>query len=183
MPWSQVLMVAGFLSDTSFMATLRTQPARTTAMWQHVAWIMCAVVVTALMGANWLRSSEPRTVSDVKLEIQSVVLQSPKVSMFPEGGGIIGPWHVVASDFDAENEVFHDFRLRSGAINLGASRAVLLIDVERNSFSFELHDVVIFRLPQTGTNPDDPNHLIRMDSFLLGPAKYHRPIVPDSSTG
>ncbi len=116
--------------------------------------------------------------SEVTQEIQSIVLRHGGTSVYDEGG-IIGPWHVAASRYDQATGCFLDFRLHSGEINLAAATARLVIDAKRNSFHFELYDVVVLRMPDKRRGREGEPHLVRIDSFLLGPAEYHRPIIPD----
>jgi hypothetical protein len=141
--------------------------------------IVCsALVLSIMMGVALLRGKEAQTVSQVTAEIRDIILQ-PSIDGF-DNGGIIGPWHVAATHYDERTRQFHDFRLRSGAINLAASRATLTIDATRDSFSFTLHDVVIMRVPSEHEK-NDAQQLIPLKSFLLGPAKYHRRIIADEA--
>lgn len=151
---------------------------RTRIHWRWIAPVAGSVLLSALMGAGLLRSNEPQTVSQVRAEIYGIILYQ-RGDSWMDHGGIIGPWHVAAASLDHETGELRDFRLVSNSINLGAARARLMIDVKRDTFSFELREVVIMRVPDTRDAAPDENHLIPLDSFILGPAKYHRRIVPD----
>jgi hypothetical protein len=160
------------------MVVQQSHSART---WRHRRWVIptvAAVVLAVLMGAGLLRSNEPQTVSQVRAEIYGIILHQ-RGDGWMDHGGIIGPWHVAAVSLDHDTGELRDFRLLSRLINLGAARAKLTIDARRDTFSFELREVVIMRVPDTRDATADQSHLVPLDSFILGPAKYHRRIVPD----
>ena len=149
---------------------------RSRLSWRWAVSITGVVFIAALMGAGLLGSGKPQTVLEVRDEIYNIVL-SKSGDEFWDHGGIIGPWHVAATSIDDSTGDLHDFRLVSGSINLGASRARLVIDPEQDTFSFHLRDVVIMNVPNEHDLPTDDRQLIPLDAFILGPAKYHRPII------
>lgn len=165
------------MSDTENMPARHATSARR-RHWRWSAPLVGVLLLTALMGTGMLRSQDPQTISQVREEIHNILLNKNGDS-FWDHGGVIGPWHVAASSLDERTGELRDFRLTSGSINLGASRARLTIDASRNTFSFELREVVIVNVPSQRDDDATARHLIPLDSFILGPAKYHRKIAPD----
>ncbi len=111
------------------------------------------------------------TVSMVIREIRTNVLRKPD-------GGPIGPWWIFAAEQDPLTGEFKDFKMESGAMRIAARTARLSVDPHTDTFSFELWDVVLTRIPET--DEDGPDHyLIQLDHHVLGPAPYGIDITPD----
>ncbi len=111
------------------------------------------------------------TVSTVTREICTNVLRKPN-------GGPIGPWWISATEQDPLTGEFKNFNLESGAMRISARTARLSVDPHTDTFSFELWNVVMTRVPKTDEDVPD-HHLIQLDHHVLGPAPYGIDITPD----
>jgi hypothetical protein len=152
--------------------------------------VVAAGLLAALL-AVWLAQSRPsgpaasqHTVSGVAREIRRLALHRSSTPGL-EDGGAIGTWWIFASSVDDMTNTFHDFRLRAGSggrsgagLQLAARTAILIIDSDANTVSFDLRDVVVLSLPGKDGGAADGG-LVKLESFLLGPATYRRNIRPD----
>ena len=124
-------------------------------------------------GTVWLiqTTRQAHSVSRVTGNIRDIVLSKPD-------GGLIGPWLVSAREQDPLTGEFQDFKMESGSMRIAAKTARLAVDPYTDTFSFELWDLVLTRVPDTAdTNADA--YLIQMDHHVLGPAPYGADITPD----
>lgn len=129
-----------------------------------------------------IRSSEAptRSAGEVRREIEALALRrSERVD--GDDGGLIGPWWVVASGLDEASGRLMKFRITTPELQIAASFARLIIDTDRDTFSFELFDVALTRLPgDDAETTGGEARLLSLEHHVLGPAPYGRDIVPDS---
>ncbi|MHC4107309.1 MAG: hypothetical protein ACYSXF_00045 [Planctomycetota bacterium] len=118
-------------------------------------------------------TGEAHSVSRVTRSIRDVVLSKPD-------GGLIGPWLVSAREQDPLTGEFQDFKMESGSMRIAAKTARLAVDPYTDTFSFELWDLVLTRVPDAEDKSAD-SYLIQMDHHVLGPAPYGADITSDGS--
>jgi hypothetical protein len=125
----------------------------------------------------WLKH-DPQidTVSDVTRQIYDIALARGGDSGKPFGGAV-GPWWISAEGTDYLSGDLTGFSLTSGDLHLGARRATVWVDPTDNTFSLQLHNVVILSAPTK--NDVDPSFLQNIDEYVLGPATWQRDIVSD----
>ena len=128
-----------------------------------IAALIIAVVVSG--------SRETRTVSQVIDEIRAIALAKPQ-------GGLIGSWWVSATGLDEADGRLQDFKVECGPIDIASESAQIIVNHHKNTFRFEMWDVVLGRTP----DPSDPNAehtLQQLHRYVLGPLPYSLDIVPD----
>ena len=155
------------------MAAAANKPKRSMA--RLVLPVAAGGLLVAGVGLVIRARQQPHTVSKVIEDIRAIVLKDPE-------GGALGPWWVSASEQDPLTGEFKDFNLESGATRIAAKAARLTVDPDTDTFSFELWDLVLTRVPDKkdqGQRPDPS--LIQMDHHILGPAPYGADITPDGA--
>ncbi len=116
-------------------------------------------------------SDDRRTVSQVIDEIHELALAKPQ-------GGLIGPWWVSAAGRNPDDGRLLDFKIEYGPVNIAARTGRVIVNPQRDSFSFEMTDVVFTRMPRPGAE-ETGSSLHELDRYVLGPLPYHANIVPD----
>jgi hypothetical protein len=131
-------------------------------------------------GAALLLKSEPEghTVSQVRRSIRAIALAGGAENA-PVQAGMIGPWRVATATIDPITGEFSDFRIESPPMLISAERAQLHVDAERDTFSFEMWNVVYTRVPKPGETVE--GFLWSEDHYVLGPAPYGKDIIPDGA--
>ncbi|MHC4908110.1 MAG: hypothetical protein ACYTF9_00115 [Planctomycetota bacterium] len=143
------------------------------------AWLILPVLALGIIAACALalfRMNTPvRTISEVTREVAALALHRGESGQ--EDGGTLGPWWITASSIDPASGFLLDFRVSSGQLHIAAGSAHILVDAERDAFSFQLYEVVVTRVPDGGEAADA--YLVTLDEHLLGPIPYGVDIVPD----
>ena len=125
----------------------------------------------------WLKYESPiDTVSSVTRQIYDIALEHSSEPGKPRGGPV-GPWWISADGTDALSGDLTGFSLTSGDLHLGAQRATVWVDPDQDTFSLQLHGVVILSAPSQ--REVDPNYLKNLDEYVLGPARWKHDIVSD----
>lgn len=136
------------------------------------------------------------TESEVVQEMRRIALEGGRAET-PMAGGL-GPLRIAAGTIDAVSGDFLDFRIESARMMVTARRAVLTVDPHRDTFAFDLHDVVFTRVPEidgdgsgaadeggtasdlaSGGPVDIGSFVHTTDRHLFGPADFGQNIVPD----
>ncbi|MHC5008037.1 MAG: hypothetical protein ACYTGF_11835, partial [Planctomycetota bacterium] len=110
-------------------------------------------------------------VSEVLEEIHEIALDKPQ-------GGLIGRWWVSAAGLDPGTGRLQSFKLECGPIHIAARSARVIVNHHTDSFQFEMWDVVMARVPESGES-EDQDTLRVLDRFVLGPLPYTTDIVAD----
>jgi len=131
------------------------------------------VVVACLMGLM-SREAPSRTTDEVREEIQSILLTRTSHAGLDDGGSI-GPWWMAAERLDQTAGEFINIRLNSADLRLGARSAKLRINAEDDTFSFELNDVVMIRVPADGSESTEGFGNLKF--YMLGPVEYGVDII------
>ena len=147
-------------------ASTARRPA-TTGRWilrgTLIALAICAAVV--LIGGY----RQTQTASEVVEQVHAIALTRPD-------GGLVGPWWVSAKAVDPVGRLL-SFRVEVGTVHFAAQTARVVVDPERDAFSFEMAGVVLIRVdePKAGENPNRP--LVEMERYVLGPIPHKHDIV------
>lgn len=123
------------------------------------------------------------TVGDVRAQIVSIV-RAGSAERPGFGEGLLGPWRLRASSIDERAGTFTDLVIEQDDVVITAASATLVIDVEADTFAFDLEDVTYVRAdaPEAGAAIGD-GVFERMASHRLGPAPWGRDIVLGGPTG
>jgi hypothetical protein len=141
------------------------------------------------------------TESEVVQEMRRIALEGGRAEN-PMAGGL-GPLRIAARTIDAASGDFLDFRIESARMMVTARRAVLTVDPDRDTFAFDLHDVVFTRVPEIGGDgageagtaagggtastltfggPTEIGSFVHTtERHLFGPADFGQDIVPDGT--
>ena len=135
--------------------------------------IACIYILISTARDEYSEAAVLRTIHEVAL----IKSQVPGVA----DGGLIGPWWISASRVDPITGTLHDFSLASGRMVIAAEFADLKIDAYEDTFSFNLHGVVLTRVPGEFEDVSEA-HLIEYEQYLLGPAPFGADIIPDAGS-
>ena len=127
-----------------------------------------AVIVVVLLING---SHDTQSVSHVIREIHGIALAEPD-------GGLIGTWWVSAAGIDPLVGELKSFKLDSGSMRFAAKSAKVVVDHETDTFKFEMWDVVLARVSESGEEGIE-HELVDLDRYTLGPIPYRADIVPD----
>jgi hypothetical protein len=116
---------------------------------------------------------EKRTVQEVIDEIHGIALDDPR-------GGLIGRWWVSAAGVDPDTGRLLSFKLECGRIHIAARSARLVVNPHTDSFEFEMWDVVMAKVPESG-DAENSDSLRVLNRFTVGPLPYRADIVPDDN--
>jgi hypothetical protein len=120
---------------------------------------------------------ETETASSVARRIQQTALAGARPDA-QHGAGMLGPWMIAAERVDPATGRLVNFRLQTPTAMISATSADILVDPRDDSFSFDLHDVVVLHIPAEDEEEIDAR-MVRMDEYRLGPVPYGADIVPD----
>jgi hypothetical protein len=124
-------------------------------------------------------SSETITVSELTRRIREIALRGTGEAGV-EQGGEIGPWWIAADSGDPVTGEFANFRLSSGSLHLAAKTAMLHVDPDANTISFDMSNVVFASIPVRRVDDVDEEHFLhRVDQYTLGPAPVGFEIAAD----
>lgn len=116
------------------------------------------------------------SISEVREELAAIVLRK-STKPNADDGGLIGPWWVSAEDGDVGRGEFRNFQLQSGSFTLTAKEARIRIDPRSETFSFDLHGVILLSVADGSAN--DGGGFAQLTHFVLGPVPLNRRILPD----
>lgn len=133
----------------------------------------CSYILISSSREKYSEAAVLRTIHEVVLHKS----QRPGVA----DGGLIGPWWISASRVDPISGTLYDFSLASGQMVIAAKYADLEIDAYEDTFSFNLHGVVLTRIPGEFEDVGEA-FLIEYEQYLLGPAPFGADIIPDAGT-
>jgi hypothetical protein len=120
------------------------------------------------------------TVSHVVRSISESALAAGRADS-PLEAGLLGPWRIAAEEIDPVDGTLQNFRVQGGNMMITARSARIIVDADRDAFSFELDDLVFVRVP-TPAEPERTARIHRLEHYVLGPAPYGMEIVPDGSS-
>tara|TARA_Y100000589_G_scaffold266352_2_gene257564 strand:- start:1932 stop:2510 length:579 start_codon:yes stop_codon:yes gene_type:complete len=113
-----------------------------------------------------------KSVHDVKSMIIETATHRPENTIHPNGG-VLGSWWIYANESIGDSLI--GLCLESKRSHIGASRAVIRIDVDDDTLSFILEDAVVAVLPDSGIE----GSLERHDSLKIGPIPLTFDVVED----
>ncbi|MHC4413937.1 MAG: hypothetical protein ACYS0G_01500 [Planctomycetota bacterium] len=131
---------------------------------------LVAVAIVLLVSG----SHETHSVSQVTREIHKIALAEPQ-------GGLIGPWWVSAAEYDPLTDKLRSFKMECGPVHLAARTARVVVDPHKDSFKFQMWDVVLARVDESEAEGNE-HDLIDLPHFVLGPIPYGIDIVSDEAT-
>ena len=129
--------------------------------------VIAALIIVVVVSG----SRETRTVSQVIDEIRAIALAKPQ-------GGPIGSWWVSATSVDEADGRLQNFKVECGSIDIAAGSALIVVNHHKNTFQFEMWDVVLARTPDA-SDPHAEHTLQQLTRYVLGPLPYSREIVGD----
>ena len=129
--------------------------------------VIAALIIVVVVSG----SRETRTVSQVIDEIRAIALAQPQ-------GGPIGSWWVSATGVDEADGRLQNFKVECGSIDIAAGSAQVIVNHHKNTFRFEMWDVVLARTPDA-SDPHAEHTLQQLTRYVLGPLPYSREIVAD----
>lgn len=132
------------------------------------AGIAVVVLIVVLLSG----SHKTRSVTAVVDEIYEIALAKPQ-------GGLVGSWWVSAAATDSTDGRLLDFKIECGPMQFAARSARVTVNPHNNTFSFEMWDVAMAHVPESGKNDDEGTELVMRDWYRLGPLPYPQDIVPD----
>lgn len=118
--------------------------------------------------------SKQHTVSSVVRDIHQIALTKPD-------GGLIGLVWISAGDINPITGQLLSFNLECGPIIFGAKTAKVIVNPDRNSFSFEMKDVVAVRAVRGKHSDATDDFMLEMDSYTFGPISLREGIVADGT--
>lgn len=136
---------------------------------------MGAIAMIAI-GLALLKLNQPTaTVAQVKQELREIALRTSESGML-DNGGAVGPWWIAANDVNPFTDEFTELRVRSGDMLIAARSAILSVDPQRDTFAFELRDVVFTRILKDEQLPGG-DALWHLEAHTLGPAPWGIDII------
>ena len=130
------------------------------------------------IGATLLKLNQPQTtISEVRKELREIALRQSDSGIL-DNGGAVGPWWIAANEVNP----FTDEFIRCGDMLIAAKNATLQIDAGRDTFAFELRDVVFTRILKDEELPGG-DALWQLDAHTLGPAPWGVDIIDDGPGG
>ncbi len=155
----------------------KRQPGRSRA--RLIFPFAAAGVLVACVGL-WMRgANQGHTVSHVQRTVRDIALAGAATGA-PLEAGTIGPWKIAAEHVDPITGEYNEFRLGAGRMLITAERAVLMVDPEADTFSFDMWNVVYTRVPLPNEATDE-SYVWNLDRYVLGPAPYGMDIIADSA--
>ncbi len=139
--------------------------------------IVLCVLIVASLSFGWSddgdSNPDPKmSVHDVRSMIIETATHRPANSTHPNGG-LIGSWWIYATESSGDSLL--GLCLESKESHIGASRADIRIDSERNTLSFILENAVVAILP----DGDTEGILERHDLLEIGPISLIVDVLDD----